>query len=171
MQNWLCGELLSLRKRWKWPLGFNTMLISCICPEQEHLASQGLCYFPLNRKLPFYYSELRAEIWADVAAMAPPAPAVFPLRSAFSQGYTNILPSYPRLGHALCKLLTAPCKRQSCPRSFGEVGKGWEPRWEGMEPRQAEQGHGGPTVGCEVALGHPSACCCCWRFWELTHTQ
>lgn len=31
----------------------------------------------LNRKLPFYDSELRAAIWADVAVRAPPAAAAF----------------------------------------------------------------------------------------------
>lgn len=62
--------------------------------------------------------------------------------------------SYTRLEHAKCKLLTVPCKRQSCPRSFGSsgrsgrdgshVGKGWKPR-----------GHGDPAVGCLQTIPCP----------------
>lgn len=40
------------------------------------------------------------------------------LRSALSEGYTNILGSCASLGQPSCKLLTVPCERQSCPRSF-----------------------------------------------------
>lgn len=133
MQNWLCGELLSLRKRWKWPLGFNTALISCICREQEHLALQGLCYFPFNRKLAFYYSELRAEIWADVAVRAPAAPAVFPGNPA-ALGVFPGLHKHPSLTAqpGTCNLQTAdsPLQEAELPQKFWELhefGKGWQP--------------------------------------------